>query len=151
MISLKLTRRYKSPEYTIGTLYINGKYFCDTLEDTDRGLSYTMSLSEISQKKIHGKTAIPTGVYKIIMNIVSSRFKNSIWAKPYKGMVPRLSEVPGFDGVLIHPGNSAKDTEGCILVGQNKVKGGIVHSADTWKKLMEELIKDKENITLTIN
>ena len=71
--------------------------------------------------KIYGKTAIPTGTYKIVMNVVSETFKNRSWAKPYGGKLPRLVNVPGYEGVLIHVGNTADDTSGCLLVGRNKL------------------------------
>lgn len=151
MIYLKLTRKYKGPNYTIGSLYINNKYFCDTLEDVDRGLDYKMTLSEIKSKKIQDQTAIPTGVFKVSLHEISLRFKNRPWAIKYDGKIPRLIDVPGFDGVLIHPGNTSSDTSGCILVGQNKIKGKVVNSVSTFDKLMNELLKDNDNIVLTID
>ena len=150
MIKLTLKRRYRGSQYTIGSLYINNQYFCDTLEDRDRGLSQQMSLDNIKLKKVYGSTAIPTGTYRISMNITSNKFGSRSWAIPYKGKIPRLLNVPGFDGVLIHPGNTDKDTYGCILVGENKVKGQVINSQNIWKKLMEKLLQDKENIILTI-
>ena len=83
MINLRLERIYKGVSYTIGKLYLNGKYFCDTLEDTDRGLKDTMPTEEIEKIKVYGKTAIPTGTYKVDMNTVSPKFKDRTWAKPY--------------------------------------------------------------------
>ena len=151
MIYLRLTRKYKGPNYTIGSLYINNKYFCDTLEDVDRGLDYKMTLSEIKSKKIQDQTAIPTGVFKVSLHEISLRFKNRPWAIKYDGKIPRLIDVPGFDGVLIHPGNTSSDTSGCILVGQNKIKGKVVNSVSTFDKLMNELLKDNDNIVLTID
>lgn len=150
MIKLTLKRRYRGSQYTIGSLYINNQYFCDTLEDRDRGLSQQMSLDNIKLKKVYGSTAIPTGTYRISMNITSNKFSSRSWAIPYKGKIPRLLNVPGFDGVLIHPGNTDKDTYGCVLVGENKVKGQVINSQNIWKKLMEKLLQDKENIILTI-
>lgn len=151
MIYLRLTRKYKGPNYTIGSLYIDNKYFCDTLEDVDRGLDYKMTLSEIKSKKIQDQTAIPTGVFKVSLHEISLRFKNRPWAIKYDGKIPRLIDVPGFDGVLIHPGNTSNDTSGCILVGQNKIKGKVVNSVSTFDKLMNELLKDNDNIVLTID
>jgi hypothetical protein len=151
MIYLRLTRKYKGPNYTIGSLYIDNKYFCDTLEDVDRGLDYKMTLSEIKSKKIQDQTAIPTGVFKVSLHEISLRFKNRPWAIKYDGKIPRLIDVPGFDGVLIHPGNTPSDTSGCILVGQNKIKGKVVNSVSTFDKLMNELLKDNDNIVLTID
>lgn len=149
-MKLKLDRKYKLPEYTIGKLYIDGEYFCDTLEDTDRGLSSDMPFQEIIKRKIQGKTAVPTGTYKITMNVVSPRFKNRTWAKPYQGKLPRLIDTIGFEGVLIHVGNSPEDTLGCILVGKNTIKGKITNSTSTFHSLMKKLLEDKDNIIITI-
>ena len=152
-MELNLNRRYKGDGYTIGTLTIDGKYFCDTLEDTDRGLHVGMTSKEIKAAKVAGKTAIPKGVYTVNMNTVSPRFKARSWARPYGGIVPRLECVPGFIGVLIHPGNSAEDTEGCILVGRNTVVGGLTDSVKTYLKLMNLLVaaRDRgEMITIEI-
>lgn len=149
MIKLKLQRTFKGVSYTIGKLYLNDKYFCDTLEDTDRGLRSTMSVEEIEKIKIYSQTAIPTGTYKIDMNTVSPKFKDRAWAKPYGGKLPRLINVKGYSGVLIHVGNKPEDTLGCILVGENKVKGQVINSTAAFNRLMTELSKDS-NIELTI-
>lgn len=138
------------PNYTIGRLYIDGAFFCDTLEDVDRGLDSCDSLEEIKKVKVYGKTAIPKGTYKINMNIVSPKFKDRAWAKPWCGKLPRLEDVPGYEGVLIHVGNKPEDTLGCILVGENKVKGQVVNSTATFNKLMSILTKTNEEIFITI-
>ena len=143
-MELLLKRIAKRDKYTIGDLYIDGKWFSNTLEDTDRGLSQDMSLEEV-----YGKTAIPTGTYKVNMNIISPKFKTRVWAKPYNGMIPRLENVPGYEGILFHPGNSAEDSIGCILLGYNTVKGKVTQSQDTFHKLMAILTKEKD-ITITI-
>lgn len=153
MINLTLIRSFKGPEYTIGHLYIDGKYFCDTLEDVDRGLNSKMSLQEIQKVKIKHETAIPIGMYYVDMNTISPKYSNFSkypYAKPYNAKMPRIKNIPGYDGVLIHPGNSKRDTSGCILVGENKVKGQVINSQATWKKLMEILTKKKDVIVLTI-
>ena len=139
----------KKSKYTIGKMYIDGQYICDTLEDADRGLNQNMSLEEIKNKKVYGETAVPTGTYKVDMNTVSPKFKSRTWAKPYGGKLPRLVLVPGYDGVLIHPGNKAEDTLGCILVGENKAVGQVLNSQVTFKKIMSILTKGT-NITITI-
>ena len=149
-MTLRLKRRYKGANYTIGDLYIDGKWFSDTLEDTDRGLTNTMSKDEIAKIKVYGKTAIPTGTYVVDMNTVSSKFGKRSWAKPYGGKVPRLLDVPGYEGVLIHPGNTAEDTLGCVIVGKNTVKGMVTSSQITFKALMKVLTKTKDEITITI-
>lgn len=147
---LTLKRIAKRPKYTIGKLYIDDTYFCDTLEDTDRGLTNRMGAVIIQTKKVANETAVPTGTYKINMNTVSPRFQSSSWAKKWKGIVPRLMDIPGYVGVLIHPGNTEKDTSGCILVGQNKQVGKVINSQATWQSLMEKLTKEKSKITITI-
>lgn len=152
-MKLLLRRIFKGPRYTIGKLFINGVYECDTLEDQDRGLTSQMSLEEIKAKKVYGVTAIPTGTYSINMTTVSPKFKDRTWAKPYKGMLPRLENVKGYEGVLIHVGNKAEDTLGCILVGENKVKGQVINSTSAFYELMTVLLKAQsigESIELTI-
>lgn len=149
-MQLLLMRVYKGQSYTIGKLYVDGQYICDTIEDADRGLSDSMSLEEIQKNKKYGITAIPTGCYKVIMNVVSPKFKNRSWAKPYGGKLPRLQNVKGFDGVLIHVGNTAEDSLGCILVGENKVKGQVINSTATFHKLMDILLTAKDDINLEI-
>ena len=101
-MELKVKRKAFEKDYTIGKLYIDGVAYCDTLEDCDRGLTQDMPLEEIQAKKVYGKTAIPTGTYEIDMNTVSPKFKDRSWAKPYGGKLPRLVNVPGYEGVLIH-------------------------------------------------
>lgn len=149
-MKLLLDRIYKGQSYTIGKLYVDGEYICDTLEDADRGLSDSMSLEEINKNKKYGITAIPTGCYKVNMNVVSPKFKSRSWAKPYDGKLPRLQNVKGFDGVLIHVGNTSEDTLGCILVGENKVKGQVINSTSTFNKLMNILLKANDEINLEI-
>lgn len=119
-MKLTLKRIYKGENYTIGNLFIDDVYFCDTLEDTVRDV------------KIKGKTAIPYGVYNIILNI-SPKFKR---------ILPRLLNVPNFEGVLIHRGNTHDDTEGCILVGENKIKGKVINSTFWETELLERLKRE---------
>ena len=145
----------KGLDYRMSKLYINGQYFCDVIEDRDRGLTSTMSIEEIKKKKKAGDTAIPTGTYKVRMDIPSPRFSKSNWyIKNCNGAkMPRLKDVPGYDGVLVHCGNTAKDTEGCILVGKNDVKGMVTKSKDYFLKLyniMYTAYKKGENIEITI-
>ena len=138
-MTLTLDRKYKLPTYTIGKLYIDGEYFCDTLEDKDRGLTDSMTVSEISKIKIKKETAIPTGTYKVTITY-SNRFKKNM---------PLINDVKGFEGIRIHNGNNSQDTEGCVLVGFNKVKGNVINSRDTYNKLFSILSKSN-NITITI-
>ena len=152
-MELKLHRRYKGKDYTIGDLYVNGKKFCETLEDTDRGLDDRMSLNEIIRGKVYGKTAIPTGVYRVQMGVESPKFGSRSWAVRWGGRLPRVLNVKGFEGVLVHCGNTAADTEGCVLVGENKQKGAVINSQATFDRLMSMLVEAyyrEETITLTI-
>lgn len=142
-MKILVKRIAKRPTYTIGKMYLDGKYFCDTLEDTDRNISQSTPLDTIKKVKLPNNTAIPTGTYKVIVN-VSPKFKR---------LLPRLLNVPGFDGVLIHRGNTDKDTSGCILIGENKVVGRVINSTGYETKLVSILNKaqdNKENITIEI-
>lgn len=141
-MKLKL-ERVKLPNYSIGKLYIDGVYETDTLEDTDRGIKQNDSISKINQVKVKGKTAIPTGTYQITLDVVSPRFKSKRQYQFCDGKLPRLLNVPGFEGVLIHIGNYPEDTDGCILVGDNKVKGAVINSSINFKKLYEKLLQAK--------
>lgn len=118
-------RRFRGQDYTIGRLYIDGAYFCDTLEDAVR------------EKKIAGITAIPAGDYKVIKSY-SPRFKK---------ILPEILNVPNFTGVRIHAGNTAKDTDGCILLGLNKVKGQVINSRDAMAFFM---VRTPDEFDLTI-
>jgi len=106
-MELILNRIAKKDTYTIGKLYINGTYLCDTLEDKDRGLTKDMSVSEIQKKKVYGETAIPTGKYQVIMS----------YSNKFKKVLPLVLNVPGYSGIRFHSGNTANDSLGCILVG----------------------------------
>jgi hypothetical protein len=141
-MKLILKRIAKKPTYTIGKLYINGKYFCDTLEDPVRTLidkNNDGDFNDAGEGKIYGMTAIPSGTYTVKLT-QSPRFKR---------ILPRLYNVPGFDGVLIHRGNMAADSSGCILVGENKAVGKLVNSAVVEQKLMQ-LLSMAKSIELTI-
>lgn len=147
-MELKLVRQYRKEGYTIGKLFIDGEYFCDTLEDTDRGLDSIMPEEEINRRKVYGKTCIPYGTYKVCKREVSPKFRSTGWAKKFGGAVPRLLSVKGYSGILIHPGNTADDTLGCILVGDNKAKGKVLNSQATWLRLMERLWKDEDGFAI---
>lgn len=147
-MKIKLKRIALKKDYTIGKLYIDDVYFCDTLEDAVRDLNKNGKFDN-DEKKIYGQTAIPYGTYEVTTNVVSSRFKNRIWAKPYNGKIPRLLNVQSFDGVLLHPGSSQLDTSGCILVGKNTIVGRLTDSQKTFHLLMQK-IKNQKNITIEI-
>ena len=146
-LELELKRIFTCPTYTIGHLYCNGQYVCDTIEDTDRGLTDNMSVSEIMEKKVYAKTAIPKGEYEINMNVVSPRFSQITYYKNFcSGKLPRLIHVKGFSGILIHRGSTADSSAGCIICGYNKVKGKVVDSKEAWEKLMNNyLVPARDN------
>lgn len=147
-MKLTLKRIALRQTYTIGKLYIDDNYFCDTLEDTVRDLDKDGKFDN-GEEKIKGNTAIPYGTYEITTNVVSPRFKDRVWAKPYGGKIPRLINVPSFDGVLMHPGSSSADTSGCLLVGKNTTVGKLTDSQKTFHMLMQK-IKDQKNLIIEI-
>jgi len=150
-MEIVLNRKWKKPNYTIGVLSIDGKFFCNTLEDTDRDLKDTMDVSEIKAIKKPHITAIPTGTYQVTLNTVSPKFgSRKFYKEVCNGKVPRLLNVKGFDGVLIHAGNKAEDTDGCILVGKNKVVGQVINSQATFRELYKLLSSSRDNITIKI-
>lgn len=135
MVKLELKRIARKDSYTIGKLFVNGQYFCDTLEDKDRGLYQGQLINDIKRVKVMHQTAIPTGTYKVIVNMSPSK----------KRLLPRLLNVPGYEGILIHRGNTAKDSSGCILVGENKEVGKVINSTPYELKLVE-LLKGQDSI-----
>lgn len=153
-LELLLDRKYKNETYTIGNLYVDEEWFCNTLEDKDRGLSQIMPLEEIKETKVYGETAIPTGRYEVRMDIVSPKYNGVKWYKDnFGGRMPRLENVKGFSGILIHSGNTALDSNGCILVGLNKAKGKVLDSRATFQKLwkvLEKARKAGKTIYLTV-
>ena len=133
---LEVKRLYKKDTYTIGVLMVDGEKFSDTLEDKVRDLK--------SEKKVYGETAIPAGKYKVVMSM-SSKFKR---------LMPYLENVPQFTGIMIHPGNTIKDTLGWILVGENKKKGQLVNSrkySDELNKRINEAIERKEQVWIEVD
>ena len=137
---LTLMRIANKSTYTIGKLYIDGCYYCDVLEDTDRGLDDDMKESEILKKKIKGQTAIPTGTYPVKIT----------YSPKYKKNMPLIENVKGYSGIRIHSGNTHKDTEGCLLVGKNKEVGKVLESRKTFNALYKILTETKENIIIDI-
>ena len=140
MLTLTLKRIAFRPTYTVGRMFVRGEHICDTIEDCDRCLRDDMSLEEIQQRKQYGVTAIPTGRYKVTLDTVSPKFKSYSWAQFCGGRLPRLHDVKGFDGVLIHVGNTAEDSLGCIIVGQNKEAGKVINSAVTFRRLYDSVL-----------
>lgn len=132
---LLLNRIALRDNYTVGKLFVDGKYICDTLEDRVRNLA--------EEKKVAGQTAIPAGTYDIMV-ARSPKFRR---------MLPRLLAVPHFEGILIHRGNTHHDTAGCILVGENRAVGRLQNSSKWELKITEMLLKAQsanEKIIITI-
>lgn len=132
-MEILVQRIAKRDDYTIGRLFVDGKYVCDTLEDKVREPGV----------KVAGKTAIPAGRYRVIVN-VSPKFGREL---------PRLLDVPGFEGILIHRGNTPEDTAGCILVGENRAKGKVLNSTPYELRLVQmvkEAIERKEEVWITV-
>lgn len=133
-------RKYKKEDYTVGQLFIDGVKVCNTMEDTDRGLDEDMQEWMIKNKKIPSRTAIPTGRYEVRMDIVSPKFSQKpLYQEICNGKVPRLMKVKGFEGILIHCGNTHANSAGCILVGQNTVKGKLTDSEKTFRRLYADM------------
>lgn len=138
-MELLLKRKFKGESYTIGDLFIDGVFFCNTLEDTVRELRLLCPDTPQHVKcqcseKVYAKTAIPCGTYKVTLT-PSPRFKR---------ILPRIHDVPHFLGILIHSGNQAEDSSGCVLLGKNRVKGRVLESKETLKKLMAILKKESD-------
>ena len=142
-MKIQLIRKYRKTNYTIGQLFINGQYFSDTLEDTDRGLKDYMSLEEIRRIKVFGNTCIPYGTYKVSIT----------YSPKFKKKLPLINNVKGFEGIRVHSGNTNYDTQGCVLLGFNKIKGKVINSKDTVDKfinLVQKAIDTGEQVTIHI-
>ena len=155
-MKIKVERRWPKATYTIGRFYIDGLLYCNTLEDADRGLKQTDALTYIKARKVAGETAIPKGTYGVAMNVTSPKYAGVAWYWNFcRGKMPRLISVPGFDGILIHPGgsNGPLDTRGCILVGRNTKVGKLTDSKACFQevyKLMKAAADRGEEISIEI-
>lgn len=141
-VSLAVWRTHFTTNATLGALYINGQFFCHTLEPRTR---------PSGAPKIPGKTAIPEGRYRLRLDLVSPRFSNFSrypWARPWGGKLPFLCNVPGFSGILIHVGNTPFDTAGCLLVGEAKTSECILNSVATFRRLMMRLWRHPRHIPI---
>ena len=138
-MKLKLIRDTFTENTTIGKLYVDGVYFCETLEDKDRGLDQKLSTAINTALKVYGETCIPYGIYNVIVT-PSVRLKR---------ILPLLINVEGFQGIRLHKGNSKKDTLGCIILGTTRGKDAVYQSTVQELRLVE-LIKDKKDITIEI-
>lgn len=137
---LTLIRIANRPTYCIGKLYLDGKWFCDTIEDVDRGLDDAMTEEEVVKRKVKGETAIPTGIYQVILT----------YSPKYKRIMPLISNVKGYSGIRIHSGNTSKDTEGCLIVGKNTKVGMVTDSRNTYNALFKRLNQAKGKIIIDI-
>lgn len=117
-MKLRLERTERTPAYTLGRLFVDGVFECWVLEDPAR-----------DGPKVYGSTAIPEGVYPILLTF-SNRFQK---------IMPLIADVPGFEGVRIHPGNTVEDTDGCLLVGQDRAGPTVLHSRLAYKALYPKL------------
>lgn len=141
-MELKLERRWPKAEYTVGRLYINGELFCNTLEDQVADVNHN-GVFDGPERKVPGRTAIPYGTYQILYG----------WSPRFGRNLPRLLNVPSFEGILIHPGNTAKDSSGCILVGLNTEVGKLTQSrlySDELNKRIDIAQRRGEPITIEI-
>lgn len=144
-LEIVIDRKYKKPTYTIGDITIDGVWFCNSLEDVDRGLTQFMSLDEIKRLKIPGETAIATGRFEIVIDEFSPKFsKYPFYMEVCGGYLPRFKNVPGFLGVLFHVmdgENGAKLSLGCVGIGRNKIKGGLLEGKEYFRKFYK-ILKD---------
>lgn len=138
-MELKLKRTHLADTYTLGELFIDGKFFCFTVEDKDRDINKDGDLDDAGEAKVYGETAIPKGTYKTVLSM-SNRFKK---------LMPEVLKVKGFEGIRIHAGNTAIDSHGCIIVGTVRTPNGVGLSRQCFTKLMEKLT-GISNIILTI-
>lgn len=132
-MEIMVDRRYKKPNYTIGLLYINGEYWCNTVEDTVRD----------GGVKIPKQTAIWAGRYRVLRT----------YSPKFKKLMPLITGVKGFEGIRIHAGKDANSTEGCLIVGENRIKGGVVNSAYWFNKIdlaIADAIKRGEDVYITL-
>lgn len=143
-MKLILKRKYLGDKYTVGDLFIDGKFFCNTIEDTVRELPATCPYTPKGQSckcngKVYAQTAVPAGIFKVSMEY-SPRFKRKL---------PLLHNVPHFIGILIHSGNDETASAGCLIVGNNTIKGKVTESRTTSDKLNAILSKETQ-ITIEI-
>lgn len=156
-MKLRLRRIAPRNNYTIGKLEVwennQWKWIADTCEDKVRDLNKDGDLKDFGEDKVMHETAIPYGTYEIAMDIQSPKYSNFTkypWSREFDGYLPRLLDVPHFEGILIHVGNKAEHSSGCILVGENKVKGQVLNSTKTFQRLMREYFIPAKNEKITL-
>lgn len=152
-MKLVVKREACENSWTNGKLYIDGVAFCDTIEDRNRHLSDNMSLEEIKSIKVYGETAIPSGTYKVTLDVVSPKFsKYPFYQSVCQGKLPRLLNVKGFDGILIHVADGSKKDElleGCIGIGDKQSDGSLLNGKEVFRAFYNK-IKNETNITIEI-
>ena len=155
-MELVLERKYCKEKYTVGRLFIDGVFFSNTLEDKVRDINKNGKFDN-GEYKVYSETAIPYGEYEITLDVVSPKFsKYQFYKDVCKGKLPRLLDVPDFDGVLIHCAEGPKGADllqGCIAVGNNTIKGGLTNCKEIFKKLysiLDKANKNNEKITIKI-
>lgn len=142
-MDLLLDRDVRTKTTTTGKLYVDGVFECFVLEDQDRELKQSMPLTTLTEKKVKGKTCIPEGRYEVKITF-SNRFQ-----KP----LPILLNVPGFEGIRIHTGNTAANTEGCLLPGRARSAETVTASRLAFVPLFEKIksaIDREEKVFITI-
>lgn len=152
-MKLVVKREDSKGTYTPGKLYIDNVYFSDTLEDLDRGLTQDMTIGEIQSKKVYGETAIPRGTYKVTTKVVSPKFsKYPFYVEVCEGKLPRLLDVPGYEGILIHVADGWKKDKllaGCIGIGERQSDGSLLNGKETFRKLWDR-IGNQNELTIEI-
>lgn len=151
---IRVERKWCKDKYTIGNMYVDGEWFCNTLEDKVRDINRNGRFDN-GEKKVYGETAIPYGTYEITLDVVSPKFsKYEFYMDVCDGRLPRLLNVPHFEGILIHvaDGHRGADLlEGCIGVGYNRIKGGLLNGKEVFRGLYEKMsraIGQKEKIII---
>ena len=142
-MKLTIKRTITRNNYTLGKLYVDGVYFCDTLEDRDRGLTQNMSVEQIKSIKVPGETAIPKGTYKVTLDVVSPKFsKYPFYMQTCGGKLPRLIDVKGYEGVLIHVADGPKRNslvQGCIGIGNLSAEEYLMNGKKVFIELYNKL------------
>ena len=139
---IQVNRFKKTNNSTISTVTIDGIFQCYFLEDKDRGLTQDMTLEKIQELKIKGKTAIPAGSYQVIIT----------WSNRFKRNLPLVKNVPGYDGIRIHPGNTSNDTDGCLLLGTEAKEDMVLNSREAFAALLAKIesVINKETVMINI-
>lgn len=143
MKRFELVRKYFTEYSTIGELFLEGKFICFILEDKDRMLDNAWDEERIKKEKVFGRTAIPTGEYRIEWT----------WSPKYQKTMPEVLRVKGYQGIRIHPGNTAEDTQGCLIPGLKMTIDNVLNSRDATTKLytlIKTAIDNKEQVFINI-